>query len=571
MSILTNAVFSNGMTFPEAKKYVRQKFGRTLSPRAKGMMNDIASGFMCGRKDYHSNVFKSFDRITFDASNMIDQVSGEQCSHYEDIHAELNSFGYVILDYIEGTCKRKESDDRIFKIGKILTKSKSPKELIDGFANSSIRSGKNKKGIYITLTINPLDVALMSTFQGWESCMSYFENSGYDDDGEYVTGRYDPEEEDEEEDDMYNHVSVDILSGTIVAYVHETLDFDPTKTMGRYLLKPYFGFKKNPFVFYNTENNGYGTMPNNIRSIIKEAEKEINSKLIKNGKSIYVGTLGRGLYNDSMSDKINYTSMSLDEIFEKKDSIKDYDSFIMNIISTSEEHNFLLDDKFKDYKSYIDINRLKLTEESYKWLCEDFRDRVIIKGIMYSGLPHQQKMKLLEYMKQDSSGISFEEILQLVIYDESLVEVFKNNPEYETLLSVVSDKTEAKMTKEHIDILDKIYTDTYYCRNKINLILLNQFNIGNEYILGSNFIKGQIFPLGLMNKMSVFNMSKEQEKSFLLEDLRTSLRRYSIFNNYAFGGSMTLTDIEVAKFINEYFGVVERGLRKFITKLRDDN
>lgn len=571
MSILENAIFSNGMSFPEAKKYVREKFKRALSPKAKGMMNDIASGFMCGKKDYHQKVFKTFDRITFDATDMIDKVSVDQCQFYNRVVLELDSIGYVLLDYIEGTCKKKESDNRIFKVGKILSRNKSSSELIDGFANSSIRSNKNNKEIYITLTINPLDVALMSTFQGWESCMSFFTDSGYDEAGDYVSGRYDPDEEDEEEEDMYNHVSVDILSGTIVAYVHETSNFDPTKTIGRYLLKPYFGFKKNPFVFFNTENNGYGTMPMDMRNVIQKVENEINSKLIKNGKSIYTGKLGRGLYNDSMSDQVSYTAMSFDEIFEKKDSIKNFKTFMINMISNTENHNFLLDEKFKDYESYIDIGKLKITKESYKWLCEDFKSRVIFKSILYSELRSNQKAILLEYIKSDCSDISVNDALTLVTYDSSTLELFKTHPEYDFISEIISNKTEISLTEEQTDILDDIYNNIYVCRERIQTILLRQFHIGNKNILKSKFIKENLFDLDLMDKLDVFNMKKEEEKTFLLEELKIALQRGNIFYYYMCGMDLDIhpSSRALADFIIKYFGLKEENLKKFMTEVRD--
>jgi len=197
----------------------------------------------------HDEAFKGKDRIYIKFENK------ERNTYVNDtIKYVLSKIGYEIIDYVVGTAKKiDKSDNRIFKIGRILTKedlgnfNDSRKAMLDIFLHDENRKSAKLKDPYIVLSRHPYDIAGMSTDRGWSSCMAL---------GGAEAG----------------YLPTEIKGGTIVAYLINGNDRNINKPVARIAIKPFIN-KKTKKIKMITCNRIYGTATENF---YKEVNRLVN-------------------------------------------------------------------------------------------------------------------------------------------------------------------------------------------------------------------------------------------------------------------------------------------------------
>lgn len=304
---ISSATFSNG---PSIKESVDTFIAKLLKDRQDKdyiiRAHNIASLATEDARKKTDIIFGTADRITWKLDVEEHTVNFEDCPHYGDVAFVLNRNNYYIKDYIEGTCTKLSDFDRIFKIGRVLTKLDAPKSTINGFANSAIRAGKTKK-LAITLSRNVYDILTMSTFRGWRSCMSVDGSNFY-------------------------YIGADLTCGTLIAYVHEETDTNIEKPSGRVLLKPVFApindFKEF-ILLYAREHNVYGTISDKMNEHISDITKAINKQIL-DGANI------KGFISGIISDTVYKDSVSTHQTFFNNDSDINFDTYDFKGMSSSE-------------------------------------------------------------------------------------------------------------------------------------------------------------------------------------------------------------------------------------------
>lgn len=232
------------------------------------------------------NLFQGKERITFSIPFSYEEVDEGKCHSYFLVWDFLKRRDYEIVDYIKGICQ-KIGTDRKIKIGKVLSKNNATSSLINGFANSPIRAGM-KNEMHITLSRNTYDVATMSTFKGWTSCMNLIRGSNND------------------------FVPLDIKHGTLIAYFHKPGVTDMDKASGRILLKQ-FSYKDDDkeYILYQAESTIYGSVPVNSSKVGDYLVSVINNTLEKPDVDIVKYKL-RPVYDDGVGNTIFYKSTEWD-------------------------------------------------------------------------------------------------------------------------------------------------------------------------------------------------------------------------------------------------------------------
>lgn len=254
------------------------------------LMKHFSSRFAQNEERYKNldGFFGSYDRVTFSFPKEYLESGVDHCRYYGYVKELLDNKGYELVDYIRGIC---EKDNREFKIGKILARFTSNKDIINGFANSPVRAG-NKKNLQITVSRNLYDIITMSTFKGWTSCMNILKGS------------------------MNYKIDSDLDNGTLVVYIYDEKISDMDKASARFLLKPFFNTEQSHMVLYNPEDNAYGSISfkqNKIGNILAD---KINKTLPLPTNDITKYSLGYGLYNDGMRSDFFYKNTDWDFTIE---------------------------------------------------------------------------------------------------------------------------------------------------------------------------------------------------------------------------------------------------------------
>lgn len=255
----------------------------------KNVINDFIFRVRYG---YNSNIYNKLNHIFNNGDTFCDRITvdidkvkndGKSCQYYESVKDLLDKLDYTIKDYVAGICTKKD-DSREFKIGKILSANKATKKVIDGFANSPVRSS-SKNGKVITISRNPVDIILMSTLRGWTSCMNI-------------------------ERGHSQYVSMDMMHGTLVAYVHDKTDSDIKNPSGRVLLKPaqYVNEDTQEVSFLYVAERSYGTVNTNAKKTINDIVNDLNHYIMVHDNILgYVSaTIPNELYRDTISMNQNF-------------------------------------------------------------------------------------------------------------------------------------------------------------------------------------------------------------------------------------------------------------------------
>lgn len=296
---LDSAIRSVGPNLQESLKRMNE-ITIDESSKTQGFMY-ISRGFESNRTFLDSVFGVGNTRLTwtFDADEFID-IDPTDCEWYYRTVQELDNMAFYLDNYILGTCKKRgNSDNRVYKIGKVLTKAGVDKNIINGFANSKLRSSSNKKKLSVTLSRNTLDLVLMSTGRGWTSCMSM-------------------------ERGNRTYVASDVINDTLIAYVHDPEDVDIRNPSGRILFKKYGSFNAKTMKmvsFYQNEGCSYGDIRRNLLSEIYKITYLINDVMLANTEEKKIkGELAPGCYADNLSNVeyyINATNITIDDILSE--------------------------------------------------------------------------------------------------------------------------------------------------------------------------------------------------------------------------------------------------------------
>lgn len=373
-------------------------------------------------------LFQGKERITFSIPSSYEEVDAGKCDAHFMVYSALKRRNYEIVDYIKGICQ-KIGTDRKVKIGKVLTQHNVSSDIINGFANSPIRAGM-KSEMHITLSRNTYDVATMSTFKGWTSCMNLIRGSN----------KY--------------FVPHDVEYGTIIAYFHKPGITDMDKASGRILFKQ-FSYKDGDkeYILYKAESTIYGGVPVNSSKVGDYLANIINDTLEKPEGDIIKYKL-RPIYNDGIGTTMFYKSVEWDFTIPKhvkminlrelrklnQDKISevvrnhpnDRILFINDIFYKFFKRNLTVDDieYFVNEDNYVDISKLEL-------FCGTGIDKIITKDVL-------MKIKTYKYF-EDS-------LFNLILYyysgddlsiSDNLFEV--HNEEKITMLNLYKSKDFTKV------------------------------------------------------------------------------------------------------------------------------
>lgn len=351
INIVEASVKSHGPSLEAAKakfmSLLKEDSGRYEDYEVSQAMYDFNIGYNKTAYSVLDKVFGDADRLTWFYEKENDSSrSYVLTGTYHAIVNSLNSLGYDVVDYIAGTCiKQDDNDKRIYKIGRVLSRAKVDPTIINKFSNQKERQTTKKK-YCVTVSRNPYDIITMSTFKGWTSCMRF--GSG-----------------------NYQYVSRDVTAGTLVVYMHQEEDKNILNPAGRVLLKQFIVTDKTSTdtkVFYVSENDTYGSFPEEAKEVVDEIVDYINESTVGkvDGTSgIVSGRIIGGLYQDSINTTeviVNVTDdIDLKNIDTKYWSSKTFRKFVSKI----EDHTILLQnsalvqyikyDKIKDFNNFISI------------------------------------------------------------------------------------------------------------------------------------------------------------------------------------------------------------------------
>lgn len=178
----------------------------------------------------------------------LEDNDGDTKAH-PDVEKHLRDHGYSISNYKKGTVRDKYN--REVSIGKILGKTKADMKVMNSFLTDPNRRGSKQsaKGLSVTISRQPHQIAGMSTGQGWTSCMDM--KCGFE----------------------KRYLKDEVKQGTHVAYLHHPDDHDMKKPIARIALRPYHS-EDGKHTILRPETQSYGDAPESFQNTVKNwAEK----------------------------------------------------------------------------------------------------------------------------------------------------------------------------------------------------------------------------------------------------------------------------------------------------------
>lgn len=381
----------NGPNFKNSKEYF-EKFGnRTNESTIEVITNMIIMNFY--NHVYLNKFFGKNDRITFRPEDKEETPTSET---EKEVRKFLETIGMTIDSYIQGTCSfiDKEKDNRQYKIGRILTRNKQDSMSVM-FQNDNTRQS-TKSPYFLTISRNPFDISMMSTFRGWTSCMSI--------------GSYNSQ-----------YVSNDLTRGTLIIYAHKEDDMDIISPMCRVLLKPYYYIHNNSRkVVYAVSARTYGQTPNHFIENANKICNELNFKLVNRNTFVINADRCSTLYNDGENQSIikvldedkfiktfsRNISKYGKKIYEKVDdlNISDKNKIDIYLRIYRKYGSFPFPQKYADMnddlKSILFIYKFKnemshqiVNMKKYKKIDKKSKEYQNIKGLLNDGLHDEHKIE----------------------------------------------------------------------------------------------------------------------------------------------------------------------------------
>lgn len=241
-------------------------------------------------------IFQGEDRLVYD----IDLTAGDVIISenplidkiFQKIHKNYNITIRSRQDYIKGVAydimDNEKKQPR--RIGKLLNKlagkgDNEAKQLLKEFNEDPTRATKGRSDYKVVISRHPYDVAGMSTDRNWTSCMNLGTPGIH-----YKTGT---------KGQYQNHVRIDILRGSIVAYLVEDSDRHPNgklavnRPLSRILMKPHVNVQDSSDYAWS-QGRTYGAPVGEFSEFVKNwLKKEVNVNT--EGKKY---AMEQGLYRD---------------------------------------------------------------------------------------------------------------------------------------------------------------------------------------------------------------------------------------------------------------------------------
>jgi hypothetical protein len=117
-----------------------------------------------GNKRY-DEIFKGQDRLYYDLKT----EKNFNTPTSEEIASFLDSKGYVLLDYLNGTCYKKGDIKRTLKIQKTLTRLERS-DLAEKMNRDPLRASAKTSSFKVVISRHGVDIAAQSTDRDWTSC-----------------------------------------------------------------------------------------------------------------------------------------------------------------------------------------------------------------------------------------------------------------------------------------------------------------------------------------------------------------------------------------------------------------
>jgi hypothetical protein len=213
-----------------------------------------------------------------------------------DLNAHLLRHGYSIKDYKQGYAEDKHS--RSISIGKVLNKTKAPKEIVHKFLTDPQRQATQKEhGLHIVISRHPHDVAGCSTNQGWTSCLDMNDTT----------------------QGSISNLKADVKYGIHVAYLTHKDDKSLQKPIARVRLLPFISHDKQHIIL--RPDKTYGSVNESFHKIVhKWSEKHFPFLSGKYYKSIRPDGIYSDHYNDNyVTPTSNFDSRGNHILFNQND------------------------------------------------------------------------------------------------------------------------------------------------------------------------------------------------------------------------------------------------------------
>lgn len=316
-------------------------------------------------------------------------------------------------------------DDLITKLKKEVTPK--IKQLIDQYNSipevKEVSTNRRIKPYYIVFSKHAYDVAGMSTDRGWTSCMNLYGGSNA------------------------HYISMDVVKGTLVAYLVNVTDKNINKPVARVAIKPFVNINDESDVAYQAEGRAYGSPPADFLKTV--------DRLIDDAQPGKVGTfkLIDTLYCDSNRlitkfsdpriadtvDELIRRQLPARTVDEAKYILRKYTDFY-TVGYGGEDITFSEADGIWA-SGMIDINFTQPI--SYCPIQFDSIHSINVRGISsFKNFPKTLHGYLMLY-NLNTPGLNFEglesKVSQVYVYD-SMIQDFKGLPDSTTLIQVRRDQ-----------------------------------------------------------------------------------------------------------------------------------
>lgn len=343
----------------------------------------------------------------------------------------LDEEGYYCPDYRKGYAYRKDDITKKkppVKILRVLSKKLIFKdknqdkynELKEKFETRLKSNRKENIDCKICITHNPFDVALMSTYRNWTSCMDLI-------DGYYKTTPL-----------------KQVQYGGMCAYLIKSDDDNIEDPIARIAIKRLSAKNKNEFIFVS-ENKIYGD-----ESFAKELKFDKNVNKILNesnnftcGNSKEFQRKDRGSYSDSDLDKIyRFAFSTIDEMInyiDKHLSLLREETFYKGLSLFNGFENYLTNDKFVEkFKDQLDWQYIC----KYQELSSEFIEKY--KRLVDWDYLSEYQILSEEFIEKFKSKVNWNCISEYQTLSEEFIEKYKRRVNWYYISS------EQKLSEEFI-------------------------------------------------------------------------------------------------------------------------
>jgi len=233
------------------------KFGNWLSELNISQARKATEIFLSsGGKKRYDEIFNGQDRLYYDFSG--ESPKEITSPTLDKVSAALSEDAYVLVDYVEGTCRKQDDQKRIMKVQRVLHKM-GKDDLAQEMNIDPVRdSAKSKSKMKVVISRHGIDIAGQSTDRNWTSCKEL--SSG-------MNAKY---------------VWTEISAGALVAYLVKSDDLNIKKPIARQTISVFRMKGKSDVIAFYPTSSVYGNYrQDNFQNFIidwcTEANKKLNS------------------------------------------------------------------------------------------------------------------------------------------------------------------------------------------------------------------------------------------------------------------------------------------------------